>query len=428
MRTRSHLLRTFLSAYVILTLLAGAASYQLLHIFLRQQAEESARALATVITEGGFTLSERIQRRMADLTGYEFEVILGESPDAASHPPQGTVSVAVPGGMLRVYYQTDAYQTALKTVLLITLAVAGSGIVLFAIVAWRLSRVLARPLEQLAESAMAIGRGDWQIEVPRVGSSEVRRLAADLDAMRQQLCDLDTRNRHAERLATLGVFTATIAHEVRNPLSAIRLSIQLLRQQLPEQPALALIENEIERLDDIVDELLGYSRGMTVELRPCALHEVASDVCRLLDRQARHAGVVLTSEGEGWVLADGRRLRQLLLNLVLNAIQALHGSGQVDEEEATVTIRVLSHAVWVDDNGPGVAEDCRPTLFSPFVTTRSQGTGLGLHLAYLIAQAHGAELSYEALSPKGSRFRLDALKALDESAQTTSDVSREYLE
>ncbi|TVR45873.1 MAG: sensor histidine kinase [Planctomycetota bacterium] len=407
MRTQTRLLRSFLAAYIALTILAGATSYHLLHLFQRQQAEDSARSLASVLTAGGFTFSERIQRRMEELTGFEF-VVLSEGEERALHPPPGMVSAGFPGGVLLIDYQTDRYHAALRTVLVITSLVAGLGIAIFALVAWRISRAMALPLERLAKAATAIGAGDWQTPVPLVGHGEIRHLAEDLETMRRQLIDLDRRNRDAERLATLGTFTATIAHEVRNPLSAIQLTVQMLRQDPQAPPSLAMIEEEIERLDDTVDELLGFTRGMQVEIQPVELAEVVARVCQLLRRQASHAGVTLSAQGTARLQADPKRMRQLLLNLILNAIQALHG--YQGDETGRVDIAILPDGLRVSDNGPGVDPAIRDELFSAFSSTRTGGTGLGLHLAALIARQHGASLSYEERPGGGSCFILRGLK------------------
>jgi signal transduction histidine kinase len=146
---------------------------------------------------------------------------------------------------------------------------------------------------------------------------------------------------------------------------------------------------------------------MTIEQARCDLTAVAQDVKRLLARQARHAGVDLEIIGAGMVQADPRRLRQMLLNLVLNAIQALHGSSA---EDALVTIDLRGDGLQVIDNGPGVPVERSQDLFQAFASSRPEGTGLGLHLAHLIAEAHGASLSYEAVSPHGSCFILRGLK------------------
>ena len=404
---RSHLLRSFLSAYIILTILGGGVSYLLLENYMREQAEASAKSLAGVLTSGGFSDSEPIRRRMAELTGYEFETFFATPGDEFTLP-DGSVSQAFPGGILVVYYDTPAYQSALRTVLLLTISIAILGILIFAAVTWRISHSLGNPLEQLAQAATAIGQGDWEEPVPIVGRDEVQHLALDLENMRHRLLELNQRQRDAERLATLGTFTATIAHEVRNPLSAIRLSIQVLQGDNPNHPSLQLIDDEIERLDHIVDELLGFSRGMNVQLTDCDLVNVASDVSRLLHRQARHAGVDIRLEGSGQVQADPRRLRQMMLNLVLNAIQALHGS----ESDGLVIIRLTDDGFEVIDNGPGVPTERREDLFQAFASSKSQGTGLGLHLAHLIADAHGASLTYEDVRPHGSCFRFSGLASL----------------
>jgi signal transduction histidine kinase len=187
---------------------------------------------------------------------------------------------------------------------------------------------VARPLERLADAARRIGGGDLATPVAAVGSGEPGALAADLEAMRARLADLERRTRDAERLAVLGTFSATVAHEVRNPLSAVRLTIQLLGRRLPGETQLAVLGQELERLDLIVDELLAYARGMTVNREPVDLAAAATSVVSLLQRQADHAGVAVAVSGAGRANADPMRLRQMLLNLVLNGIQAVQSGGR----------------------------------------------------------------------------------------------------
>ena len=254
------------------------------------------------LTAGGFSDSAPIRQRMSELTGYEFEILWPRL--RRNYPCHPAALASFSGGMLVVYYQTPEYETALRTVLLLTIAIAILGILIFALVAWRIAKSLGDPLEQLAQSATAIGRGQWSDAVPIVGRDEVRRLTSDLEHMRHRLLELNQRHRDAERLAVLGTFTATIAHEVRNPLSAIRLSIQVLRDSGTDHPSLQLIDEEIERLDHTVDELLGFSRGMHIQRESCDLAAVALDVRRLLKRHARHAGVDIFVEGQ----SNGRSL------------------------------------------------------------------------------------------------------------------------
>jgi signal transduction histidine kinase len=159
----------------------------------------------------------------------------------------------------------------------------------------------------------------------------------------------------------------------------------------------------MERLDLIVDELLAFSRGMAIQPEAVALRPIVEGVVRLLRRQAEHTAVAVTVEGTGGtVRADPNRLRQLAMNLLLNAIQAAQRGG------GTVVVRLTADGFAIDDDGPGVDAEQLPHLFEAFRTTRPDGTGLGLHLARTIARAHGGELRHAARAP-GASFILTGL-------------------
>lgn len=394
MRTRSRLLFSFVAVHLVLALVTGWVAWALIDRSLRHQAQAK---VGDVLAQGGFSLSDEVIERMHALTGYDFRVLDGPVP-----PRPGTVVVERGGRTVEVSYLTDDYRRASRAVVMATAVVVVVGVGAFALVAWWLARQFARPLEVLAGAARTIGRGELGLPVPFVGSGELAALAADLEQMRTRIQALDRQHRQAERLATLGVFTATIAHEVRNPLSAVRLTVQLLARQWPDDPGLALINEELERLDLIVDELLGFSKGMTVAPAPHDLRPPVEHVVRLLRRQADHAGVAVRIEGDGRAQVDPGRLRQLVMNLLLNAIQAQHGDGEV-------VVRLRDGGLEVADAGPGVPEALVEHLFEPFASQRPDGTGLGLHLASAIAQAHGARLRYERRQP-GCAFIVEGLR------------------
>ena len=405
MRLRLRLVAGFVTVHVLLSAGAGVVAWQWQDHVQRAQAEQSARSVGTVIAGGGFSLSPRVIERMRTLTGYEFRVLTSPEPIRA-----GTVQVGEGDFTVEIDYRTEAWRAASQSVLWATIWWSFGGSAAFALVAIYVAGQFARPVEQLAASARTIGAGTWDQAVPNVGSGEVSELARELDGMRQRLTALDHAHRHAERLATLGTFTATIAHEVRNPLSAVRLTVQLLAKKHPGDQGLTLITEEIERLDLIVDELLSFSRGLTVRPESCDLWKLSNEIIRLLQRQADHAGVELkavnitTTIGYGRVQADPLRIRQLLLNLLLNAIQ----SAQHAEVNPLVQIDVFDRGIRISDNGPGVPPEIEAHLFEAFRTGRSDGTGLGLHLARAIAEAHHATLRYERGEP-GARFILDGL-------------------
>ena len=400
MRLRVRLIAGFVVVHLLLSVVAGLVGWLWLDASRRAAAEASARSVGSVIAGGGFSLSPHVLERMRTLTGYEFRVLT--APEAVR---AGTVQVGEGPFTVEIAYRNAAWHEESQQVLWATTLLFLGGTVAFTLVAVMVGRQIARPIEQLAASARAIGAGTWERAVPAVGSGEVGGLARDLEGMRERLVHLDQAHRQAERLATLGTFTATIAHEVRNPLSAVRLTVQMLARKLPDDQSLTMISEEIERLDLIVDELLAYSRGMAIAPEPVALDQIAATVIRLLRRQAEHAAVEITVSGPGGIVrADPNRMRQLLINLLLNAIQAAQRGGGM------VGIELRRDGFAVSDDGPGVLPEQLPHLFEAFRTTRPDGTGLGLHLARAIAQAHSAELRHEARSP-GACFVLSGLPA-----------------
>jgi signal transduction histidine kinase len=411
MRTRARLLLSFVGVHLVLSVAMGLVAWHWLDSSMRAQAQDSARSLGRVIAQGGFPLTPEVMAKMRDLTGYRFSVL----PQRTSVQP-GTVQVEVEGKVVEVDYQTVNYLRASTAVVIGTLVVTIAGACGFGVLALWLSGQFANPLERLARAARVIGSGDFDASVQGVGSGEILELAQELESMRQRLHDLDRQNRQAERLAAIGTFTATIAHEVRNPLSAVRLTVQMLAMRKAgdgSEASIALIMEELERLDLIVDELLAFSKGMSVQPVDCDLRSVAESVIRLLRRQAEHAGVQLSIIGNARVHADPARLRQLLMNLLLNAIQAQHasdaaGAGDTQAVAAAARVIIAPDGFSVSDDGPGVDPALLPHLFEPFASNRPHGAGLGLHLARAIADAHGGLLSYRS-QPRGACFVLSGL-------------------
>jgi signal transduction histidine kinase len=403
MRTRTRLLIGFVAVHLLLTVVMSVIAWNWLDRSMRAQAEDSARSVGRVLAQGGFPLTDEVVAKMRALTGYEFRVLRESSP-----PRPGTVQVAEAGKVVEVDYRSQAYLDASRAVFIGTLTMIIAGSAAFWLVAWWLAGQFARPVEHLATAARIIGAGDLERTVAQVGSGELRSLAYELEQMRLRLSELDRQHRQDERLATLGTFTATIAHEVRNPLSAVRLTVQMLAKRMGDDPGVQMIMEELERLDLIVDELLAFSKGMHVAVQPCALRRVAEDVVRLLRRQAEHAGVEIAISGDAQVSADPARLRQLLMNLLLNAIQAVQGHDTGDAG-GRVVIAIAADGFTITDNGPGVAPDLAARLFEPFTTNRAAGTGLGLHLAKAIVEAHGAHIRLDQTHRQGARFVVGGL-------------------
>lgn len=208
-----------------------------------------------------------------------------------------------------------------------------------------------------------------------------------------------------------------LAHEVRNPLSSLDIHIQLLEEDLEalvpqgrEQfsPRLDIIHGELRRLESIVERFLRLAGPSALDLEPVAVGKIAAHVCELLhpDASAKSIRIVQTIEEELPIItADPLRLTQALLNLAINAIQAVQHDGSVEisvnksPADGGVVVRVR-------DSGPGVPADKLNEIFEPYFTTKDEGSGLGLWIAQQIAVAHGGKLTARNAAEGGALFAL----------------------
>jgi len=231
---------------------------------------------------------------------------------------------------------------------------------------------------------------------------------------------LEDTTRRADRLAGLGNVARGLAHEIRNPLGGIKGAAQLLRASLSD-PELVhctdIIVREVERLDGLVEQLRELSVPPRLNLEPINIHRVLNDVLALQRQSPAWGAVTLRASFDPSLPAvegDRPQLTQVFLNLVKNALEALGGTG-----ELTVATRIETRfhirrgagrgrfiSVLVEDTGPGIPEDDRAQLFSPFFTTKTSGNGLGLAVCHRIVTEHGGTIAHEARAGGGSCFRV----------------------
>lgn len=214
----------------------------------------------------------------------------------------------------------------------------------------------------------------------------------------------------AERMAALGRLATGLAHEIRNPLGSISGSIQLLkesRMSAEERQLCGIIQREAARLNDLVTDMIDFSRPRLPEQTVVDVVQIAAEVVKLAGRSGRGVSdvtIVLVPESkEARVLADGAQLRQLIWNLVRNAVQASSAGARVD---VGVSVNNGLVELWVSDTGVGLSPEARQHIFDAFFTTRSQGTGLGLAVVKRIADDHGFSLGVESDVGRGATFRI----------------------
>lgn len=239
--------------------------------------------------------------------------------------------------------------------------------------------------------------------------------------------ELEEDLKRADRLALLGTLAAGLAHEIRNPLGGIKGAAQLLRRSAEGNGSVheftGIMIREVERVNQLIEQLLDLSRPSQLTLRPINIHEVLEEVL-LLEGQAIGDKEMHVRK---WfdpslppVRGDRAQLTQVFLNLVKNAFQAMDDGGVL-----TITTRLETdyhvradgtepnRFIWVDlaDEGGGIADDDLPQIFSPFFTTKVNGTGLGLATSYRIIREHGGTIRVESTEGKGSTFRVSLVVA-----------------
>ncbi len=219
---------------------------------------------------------------------------------------------------------------------------------------------------------------------------------------------LEKQLEESERMASLGQMATSIAHEIRNPLSSIKMSLQILGRRLRlecnDARRLEIAEREIGRLEDLLSEMLDFSRASHVELERISLLDLAKETTAVVNDIARERGVEVKVVEQGPTMAavDPERMRRVLLNLFLNAFDAM-----ADSPVRTLVVAVggdgEAHAsIHVTDSGSGMDERTRKHIFAPFFTTRAKGTGLGLAIAWKIVEAHRGRLEVASEPGKGT--------------------------
>jgi signal transduction histidine kinase len=338
----------------------------------------------------------------------------------------GALVFAVGSVLIASAVLPEAYSSAVITVLIVA-----DVLILVGFSSYQVRGLILRPLEEAVGTAEAIAAGDLKRRVPSGNTQEFSRLAASFNQMTDRVLAEQELLVRAEKLASVGRFAAGVAHEVGNPLAAINAYAHILRDHASNHPAAAQavqeIRREVDRIDRIVRGLLDYSRPRKATPYAVDANDVVTSVVDLLKNQGVLKRIDVTYDfvpPQPRVFGNRHDLEQILVNLLLNAADAMGGDGRIVVYTELLKSDVLERGlprrtdvevnpvlrgpsprarVWLDrvgrpaevvkiviaDSGPGVPEDLAERIFDPYFTTKEPGRGTGLGLAIVARIVHG---------------------------------------
>ncbi|MDD5170274.1 MAG: ATP-binding protein [Syntrophales bacterium] len=287
----------------------------------------------------------------------------------------------------------DQFLPAACTNLLVELK-AGRGVI---------SREMDCPVHKRRIVPLEVVASILEEEGEVLGSIVLFRDMTEMQALRKEVL-------RSQRLAALGNLAAGVAHEIRNPLSSIKGFATYFKERyrdIPEDKKIAeIMVSEVERLNRVISQLLEFARPMTLNRRRSSLAYLISHTIGLMEDQARKAGIVLQADeiADAELFVDPDKIKQVFLNLFLNAVAAMEGGGTL--RIATARADSGRIAVIISDTGGGIKKEDLNRIFDPYFTTKASGTGLGLPIALKIMEAHDGEIRIESEQGKGTTVTL----------------------
>ncbi|WP_022852707.1 sensor histidine kinase [Thermodesulfatator atlanticus] len=326
-------------------------------------------------------------------------------------------------GLLLPAITEEKIQRSLITGLIYT---SFAGLMFMLVVSWLLSRSITQPLEDLVENTKQIGKGNWSIKIKEKGPPEVKTLARALNEMSKEVRDYQQRLIEAERLSTAAQLVASIAHEIKNPLTSLKLAAEILTELTKDNQILEkraeLVLKETIRLEKILQNMLSRTKKIEIVRKIIDVNQIITEVVEVAKTQfqAKKQKLELKLSNEPLkIAADPEKIKQVLWNLLNNACEAT-------PEKGKITIKTLSQngnvEIWIEDSGPGIPEEKIKDLFRPFYSTKPNGTGLGLAVSKQIVLFHGGELLLENKEGGGARARI-VLPRLKESQDSNDKPS-----
>jgi signal transduction histidine kinase len=276
-----------------------------------------------------------------------------------------------------------------------------------------ISRRLARPFKELARVAGEVHGGNFDERVAPLTGTEEQEVAEAFNQMLNALRDTQQRLVQAATLASVGELTSSIVHEMRNPLSSVKMNLQALRRQVEDDPdylELAEIANgQVQRLEGMLSDLLAYGRPLQLNFQRVRFQDIVEDVIAVMREraEAKKASIHVRDDlGERPLWADREQFCRALTNLVDNALYAVPDGGEVRLSAQQDPDNARRGQIIVSDNGPGVTEGVLESAFQPFTSTKHDGTGLGLANVRKIVELHGGTVTARNADTSGAIFTM----------------------
>ncbi len=268
---------------------------------------------------------------------------------------------------------------------------------------------LIRPILRLKDSVSSLVEKGLDEKIEVTGNDEIGELSAAYNEMVVKLRESMSEQDRLTRLAATGEFSATLAHEIRNPLNAISVAASYIKDNYKSKllkEFTEIIQNEASRINKLTTSLLNFAKPIKPEFEKSDINKLSNEIVSLLKEEARDQTVEIkleTSDNIPLFKFDYNQIKQVLLNLIINSLEAIEKNGHIKIQTDSSNGNVL---LSVEDNGKGISDEVMKNVFNPFFTTKTRGSGLGLAISKKIAKEHGGDLLIESVPSKGSKFTL----------------------
>ena len=325
-------------------------------------------------------------------------------------------------GLIRIGISTRKMQQEIAKSRNRILFMGGIAILVGMAGSYAMGRTISRPVQDLVQSTKAISSGDWKIQLKAASRDEVGLLTEafhDMAAALRRNVQEMVRN---EKLVTLGKMAAGVAHEVKNPLEAIKGSAEYLRGKYPDDPTIVkfttIIKDEIDDVARFLDEYLQFARPAKPRFASRDLNSLLLETLGFLEKliEQKRLGVETRLDPSlPWVLADALQIKQVFLNVLLNAVEASEPGGRLalstrlrkgDGDSADPFARFDHVVIEIADAGKGISPEHLAKLFEPFFSTKETGSGLGLSICQGIVERHKGRIEIESELGRGALVRI----------------------